>query len=50
VARQVQRAIAALPAPRRLAVRLHLRGFTSQEIATFLGWTEPKGAISPIAG
>ena len=27
---------------RRRAVGLHLRGFTSTEIAQLLGWTEPK--------
>lgn len=42
IADKVRRVIGSLPAPRRLAVRLHVRGFTSQEIASFLGWTEPK--------
>jgi RNA polymerase sigma factor (sigma-70 family) len=38
----VQRALARLRVNRRRAVGLHLRGFTSSEIAELLGWTEPK--------
>jgi RNA polymerase sigma factor (sigma-70 family) len=41
----VERAYAAidsLPENRRQAVRLHLQGFTSAEIASVLGWTEAK--------
>jgi RNA polymerase sigma-70 factor (ECF subfamily) len=30
------------PAERRLLLNLHLQGFTTQEIAQQLGWTEPK--------
>lgn len=40
--RQMRRAIAALPKNRRRAVSLRLEGFTTQEIAGRLGWTEPK--------
>jgi RNA polymerase sigma-70 factor (ECF subfamily) len=36
------RALDALPPSRRVAVRLHLAGYDRQEIATMLGWTEPK--------
>jgi RNA polymerase sigma-70 factor (ECF subfamily) len=35
-------AIDNLPENRRQAVRLHLNGFTSEEIAGILGWTEAK--------
>jgi RNA polymerase sigma factor (sigma-70 family) len=42
LAAQVRAAVAALPVNRRRAVALHLRGFTSIEIARLLGWTEPK--------
>ena len=35
-------AIDSLPENRRQAVRLHLNGFTSEEIAGLLGWTEAK--------
>jgi RNA polymerase sigma factor (sigma-70 family) len=38
----VQKALARLRVNRRRAVGLHLRGFTSSEIAQLLGWTEPK--------
>jgi RNA polymerase sigma factor (sigma-70 family) len=38
----VQRSLARLRVNRRRAVGLHLRGFTSTEIANLLGWTEPK--------
>ena len=39
---RVAAALARLPDNRRRAVGLHLRGYTSTEIATLLGWTEPK--------
>ena len=39
---KVRAAIAQLPRNRRRAVGLHLQGFTSQEMATLMGWTEPK--------
>lgn len=42
VAAGVAAALAGLPEARRRAVGLHLRGFTSAEIAALLGWTEPK--------
>jgi RNA polymerase sigma factor (sigma-70 family) len=42
VAAGVAAALAGLPDARRRAVGLHLRGFTSAEIAALLGWTEPK--------
>jgi RNA polymerase sigma factor (sigma-70 family) len=35
-------AIALLPENRRRALDLYLQGFTTQEIAELLGWTEPK--------
>lgn len=38
-ARQI---LANMPANRRRAVNLHLQGFTAQEIANLLGWSEPK--------
>jgi RNA polymerase sigma-70 factor (ECF subfamily) len=40
--REVQRALASLPANRRRAVSLHLQGFTSEEIAQLMQWSEPK--------
>jgi RNA polymerase sigma factor (sigma-70 family) len=42
VAERVAAVLAELPDARRRAVGLHLRGFTSTEIAGLLGWTEPK--------
>jgi RNA polymerase sigma factor (sigma-70 family) len=39
IARQV---LTGLPDDRRRAVMLHLRGFSTEEIAGLLGWTEPK--------
>ena len=38
----LQRAIERLAADRRRAVRLHLQGLTTHEIAQALDWTEPK--------
>lgn len=38
----VEGALARLSESRALAVRLHLQGLGSQEIATALGWTEPR--------
>ena len=42
IADRVAAVVARLPETRRRAVGLHLRGFTSTEIAALLGWTEPK--------
>src|SRR6185436_7826658 len=42
LSRQIQDAVARLSENRRRAVGLHLRGFTSREIAGLLGWSEPK--------
>ena len=42
VARKVERALSGLAADRSRAVRLHLQGFTSDEIARLLAWTEPR--------
>ena len=39
---QVQGIIEQLSPRRRRAVKLHLLGFTTSEIAAFLGWSEPK--------
>jgi len=39
---QTRLAIASLPENRRRALDLYLQGFTTQEIAELLGWTEPK--------
>lgn len=38
----VQGVLARLPTNRRRAVSLHLQGFTSEEIAQLMAWTEPK--------
>lgn len=38
----VEAALAALPEHRQRAVRLYLEGLSSQEIATLVGWSEPK--------
>jgi len=40
--RKLDGALSRLPANRRLAVSLHLRGMTSAEIGEILGWSEPK--------
>ena len=40
--RKVQEAMAHLPESRRLAVGLHLKGMTTDEIADLMGWSEPK--------
>jgi RNA polymerase sigma-70 factor (ECF subfamily) len=40
--RVAQRALARLSSNRRRAVRLHLQGFTLEEIADLLKWSEPK--------
>jgi RNA polymerase sigma factor (sigma-70 family) len=40
--RKIDRAMRHLAENRRRAARLHLRGMTTQEIADFLGWSEPK--------
>jgi len=37
-----QRVLAGLPVNRRRAVRLYLQGFTTQEIARMVGWSEAK--------
>ncbi len=39
---KVKKAMARLPDNRRTAVRLHLEGLTTQEMAHLLGWSEPK--------
>ena len=39
---RVSRVLADLPENRRATVKLYLQGFKIQEIADFLGWTEPK--------
>jgi RNA polymerase sigma-70 factor (ECF subfamily) len=38
----VAQAMAVLAPPRRQAVGLYLQGLTTQDVATLLGWTEPK--------
>jgi RNA polymerase sigma-70 factor (ECF subfamily) len=40
--RKVEEAMALLPENRRLAVGLHLKGMTTDEIADLMGWSEPK--------
>ncbi|MGH9754445.1 MAG: RNA polymerase sigma factor [Blastocatellia bacterium] len=40
--RKVEEAMARLPENRRLAVGLHLKGMTTDEIADLMGWSEPK--------
>src|SRR5499426_2733711 len=40
--RKVEDAMARLPESRRLAVGLHLKGMTTDEIADLMGWSEPK--------
>jgi RNA polymerase sigma factor (sigma-70 family) len=40
--RKIDRAMRHLAENRRRAARLHLRGMTTQEIADYLGWSEPK--------
>lgn len=42
VMRRVEEALASLSENRRRAVGLHLQGLSNQEIATVLGWSEPK--------
>jgi RNA polymerase sigma-70 factor (ECF subfamily) len=37
-----RRVLSRLPASRRRAVGLHLQGFTTQEIAALMGWSEAK--------
>jgi len=39
---RVEESLRELPENRRRAVRLHLQGFSSVEIADLTGWTEPK--------
>ncbi|HSG81503.1 MAG TPA: RNA polymerase sigma factor, partial [Gemmatimonadota bacterium] len=41
-AEQLARCLAALPASRRVVVRMHLLGYHRREIAEQLGWTEAK--------
>jgi RNA polymerase sigma-70 factor (ECF subfamily) len=38
----IERALESIPSARRPVVRLYLSGFGSTEIATLMGWTEPK--------
>jgi RNA polymerase sigma factor (sigma-70 family) len=40
--RAVERALEGLAPPRRLAVRMHLKGYDREEIASALGWSEGK--------
>ena len=40
--RRIQTVLDDLPSNRRRAVKLHLQGFTSEEIAEVCGWSEPK--------
>lgn len=42
LAERVHRAIEAIPATRRPAVRMHLAGYPREEIAELMGWTEGK--------
>jgi RNA polymerase sigma-70 factor (ECF subfamily) len=42
LAERVSRAIEAIPASRRAAVRMHLAGYPREEIAGLMGWTEAK--------
>lgn len=42
LAERVDRAIEAIPASRRPAVRMHLAGYPREEIADLMGWTEAK--------
>lgn len=42
VLQKVEEALARFPTDRRRAIGLHLQGFTTSEIADFLGWTEPR--------
>jgi RNA polymerase sigma factor (sigma-70 family) len=42
LARAARRVVATLPINRRRAVRLHLQGFTTEEIGQLLRWSEPK--------
>ena len=40
--REVRAALDRMPEERRRAVRLHLQGFKTGQVANLLGWTEPK--------
>jgi RNA polymerase sigma-70 factor (ECF subfamily) len=42
VRQAIERALGKLAEDRRRAVALHLRGFSTREIGTLLGWTEPR--------
>lgn len=42
LAAQVARAIEAIPASRRPVVRMHLAGYSREEIAKLMGWSEAK--------
>ena len=42
IGRRVERALTGLAPDRSTAVRLHLQGFTPDEIARLLAWTEPR--------
>ena len=42
LAAQVARAIEAIPASRRPVVRMHLAGYSREEIASLMGWSEAK--------
>ena len=39
---QILEAVAGLPEARRVPVRMHLAGYSRNEIAAALGWSEPK--------
>lgn len=42
ILRKVEAVLVRLPSDRRGVVRLYLQGFTSQEMADLMGWSEPK--------
>ena len=42
LATRVVRAVATLPSPRQAVVRMHLKGYHRDEIASLLGWSEAK--------
>jgi RNA polymerase sigma-70 factor (ECF subfamily) len=42
LAEQVARAVESIPATRRPAVRMYLAGYTREDIAELMGWSEAK--------
>ncbi|MEO8585263.1 MAG: sigma-70 family RNA polymerase sigma factor [Acidobacteriota bacterium] len=42
IGRKVEAALSRIPESRRRVVRLHLQQFNTQEMASLLGWSEPK--------